>query len=526
MGRTETPWKQISKSIWGADLIDGLWFYDETKNYSVNDQIKWGMKEYQCISPVTGWVEWDLSNAPDTNSYWVMIGKFIKTTTDYDQTEDWVFKIMEIWLPSGDVTITMPTTGWDDWDVRFFQTLPANVGIATLDLNWQSLDGDTNNIILPANAYLEIQKTGSVNDFRIIRSKNISKEFIPSDLPNLEFWIDANDQTSFTTTWNTITACTEKANSYATASVSGAPQLQSGQINGKAAIFFDGANDNLNFGDRELHNNGAGRWLHIYAVAQATATGDVVIGKYTTTGNMREWYFRTGSTRIYENWDQSGNEATTNTDMIIGDWSCGELRWEAGNKSQYYLNGGYREQSSLAVNGIEDTGADMIVGTYNGLLNDMNGWIAEVCVFSRPLTTTEQAQMNEYFTNKYALSVWSPTFIPKSFSVSSSLVGAVSVDTMLNVAGGVASNDAPFIVPFNCRLRAIMATTVGAETWTARILRNGSSIQTMAISNVDNYRQSFTRQLTAGDKLSFEAVIGSSGDLESPAISIILEERF
>jgi len=93
------------------------------------------------------------------------------------------------------------------------------------------------------------------------------------------------------------------------------------------------------------------------------------------------------------------------------------------------------------------------------------------------------------------------------------------------VAGGVASNDAPFIVPFNCNIKAIMATTVGAETWTARLYRNGSTFRDMSVSNVDNYRQTITRQLTAGDKISFEAVIGSSGDLESPAISIILEER-
>ena len=518
------------RQIWlneltGGSLSNGLWFYDETKNYSVNDQVKWGLNKYKCVSVVTGWKRGDLSNTPDTNSDWAMVGKFIKITTDYDQTEDWTFKIMEIWLPSGDVTITMPTTGREDWDIRFFQTLPANVGIATLDLNWQTLDGDTNNIVLPADSYLEIQKTGSANDFKIIRSKNISKEFIPSDLTNLEFWIDANDPTSFTTTWNTITACTEKANSYATASVSGTPQLQSGQINWKSAIFFDGANDNLNFGDIELHNNGAGRGLHIYAVAKPTATGDVVIGKYTTTGDRREWFFRTGYTRIYENWDQSGNEATTNADMIMDDYSVGELRWEAGNRSQFYLNGGYREQSVNVVNDIEDTGADMIVGTYNGLSNDMNGWIAEVCVFSRPLTTTEQAQMNEYFTNKYALSVWSPTFIPRSLCVSSSLSGTVSADTMLNVAGGAASDDAPFIVPFNCNIKYMMATTVGAETWTARIYRNGSTFRDMSVSNVDNRRQSFTRQVTAGDKISFGAIIGSSGDLESPAISIILEER-
>ncbi len=62
---------QIQENVLtGSRLNTWLWFYDETKNYSINDQIKWGMKEYQCISPVTGWVEWDLSNAPDISSDW------------------------------------------------------------------------------------------------------------------------------------------------------------------------------------------------------------------------------------------------------------------------------------------------------------------------------------------------------------------------------------------------------------------------------------------------------------------------
>jgi len=510
-------------TITGASVASSVGIYDETVNYIAGSVVLWKHKEYKCSVAITGGDKGDLSNAPGLSSSWYKVDRYISVASDYDATQPWIFRTMEIKIIS-DIDITMPSSGFQAGETFFFQTLSGNGGNATLNPNGYTIDGDLNNIVLPSNSYLEIEKTTG-NDWKIIRSKNISKEFAPSDLADLEFWLDANDSSSFTLSGNTITACTEKANSYATVSISGTPQLQSSQVNGKAAIFFDGANDNLNFGDRELHNNGAGRGLHIYAIAKPNATNDVIIGKYTTAGNMREWFFRTGYTRIYENGDQSGNEASTNTDMIIGDWSCGELRWGAGNKSQYYLNGGYREQSSLAVNDIEDTGADMIVGTYNGTANDMNGWIAEICVFSRPLTKTEQAQMNEYFTNKYALSIWSPTFIPKSFSVSSSLGGTVSVDTMLNVAGGVASNDAPFIVPFNCNLKAIMATTVGAETWSARVYRNGATLRTMAINNVDNYRRTYTTAVTAGDKISFGAVIGSSGDLESPAISIILEER-
>ncbi len=89
---------------------------------------------------------------------------------------------------------------------------------------------------------------------------------------------------------------------------------------------------------------------------------------------MREWYFRTGSTRIYENGDQSGNEATTNTDMIIGDYSVCELKWEAGNRSQFYaayedaMEIGQRLQKEL------DSGQDSLFGSKEILSVGGNGY--------------------------------------------------------------------------------------------------------------------------------------------------------
>jgi len=523
MPRNKGRGKQIFEdTLTGADLVDSIGIYDETDNYSTGTVRLWKAIRYTAIVPITGGVEGDLSNAPDGSLRWLPTDGYISVNSDYTSSDPWVFRTMEI-ITASDINITMPASGFQSGEKFFFQTLSGN---AILNPNGYTIDGNSNNIVLPSDSYLEIEKTTG-NDWKIIRSKNISKEFSPSDLANLEFWMDANDSSSFTLSGNTITACTEKANSYATASVSGTPQLQSGQINGKAAIFFDGSNDNLNFGDRELHNNGAGRGLHIYAVAKPTATGDVVIGKYTVAGNMREWFFRTGYTRIYENGDQSGNEATTNIDMIIGDWSIGELSWEAGSRSKYYLNGGLRGQSSNAVNDIEDTGADLIVGTYNGLSNDMNGWIAEICVFSRPLTTAEQAQMNEYFTNKYAIPASQTQTAVRSITMQFTSSGNLSTDRYLDV-DGMASNINPITLPFASTLKSVSISTEKGtnETWTCRVRRNEVNRYNRSITAVDKtIVDNITTTFEANDEIMVYAELGTSGTIRNPKVTLVFEKR-
>ena len=510
-----------NNTILGSTVCFNIGIYDETSDYPSYSQVVWNGKKYRNNTSVTGSSEGDLSNAPDVSSNWEDADGLITVTADYGSTESWIFRTMES-NPVTDITISLPSSlaNWEVGDIKFFQSLNTHTYNTVIDLNGHNLEGDTENVIIPPGGYLEIQYIGS-SHLNVIRKKDIIKEFIPSDLTNLEFWLDANDTSQFTTSGNTITAVTEGSpNSHSSVSVSGTPQLQTAQINGKNSIYFDGNNDNINFGDVELHDNGVGRGLHIYVVANPNATGDVCIAKYTSSGDRREWYFRTGSTRIYENGDQSGNEATTYEDMIIGDYSIGELKWEAGNRSGFYLNGGFRQQSSNAVNDIEDTTSDLIVGTYNGLANDMNGLIAEICVFSRPLTAIEQNQMNEYFTNKYGIISHSGQFTPRSFQLGVARNGTVSIDEYLRREDGTDTKLAPFVVPFNCNLVAMSATTYGAETWTARIRRNGAIRYNLSISSADNrFSDNIIRSFSAGDKISFQAIIGSSGDLECPAIT-------
>ena len=79
MAQTRMNSSQINKSVWWADLIDSLWFYDETKNYNINDQVKRWLNVYRAKTVITWWAEWDYTNSPDLSSNWESIDSIAYT---------------------------------------------------------------------------------------------------------------------------------------------------------------------------------------------------------------------------------------------------------------------------------------------------------------------------------------------------------------------------------------------------------------------------------------------------------------
>jgi len=75
MARTQITNRQIlDKSLTGADLNDGLRFYDETHPYNVGDIVDWQGTRYICVNPTAPTEGGDLSNAPDISSDWKLQG--------------------------------------------------------------------------------------------------------------------------------------------------------------------------------------------------------------------------------------------------------------------------------------------------------------------------------------------------------------------------------------------------------------------------------------------------------------------
>lgn len=80
MWKTTATWEQIrNDSLTWADINDWYGLYDETDNYSIWQIVLWRTKKYKAIAAVTGWAEWDFSNAPDVSANWESIDSIMYT---------------------------------------------------------------------------------------------------------------------------------------------------------------------------------------------------------------------------------------------------------------------------------------------------------------------------------------------------------------------------------------------------------------------------------------------------------------
>ena len=74
MARSEIHGTQISDdTLTGADLYDGLGFYDETNDYTVGSTVLWSGSTYRCDTAVSGTIGGDLSHAPDISPSWTKL---------------------------------------------------------------------------------------------------------------------------------------------------------------------------------------------------------------------------------------------------------------------------------------------------------------------------------------------------------------------------------------------------------------------------------------------------------------------
>jgi len=505
----------------GASIVRDMEVYDETEALFTGVVRFWQGKVWETRTNIAARVEGDLSAAPHLINDWKEVLGFLGVSSDYDQTEDWVFLYMDLKL-SSDITITMPGGGWKEGEIKFFNSFwGSGINTATLKLNGNTIDTSTDDIVIHAGGYLELLFT--CGEWRMIRSRNISNPFKPSDIPNLEFWIDANDTSSFTTTGSVITSVTEKStNSYATSSIMGTVTLESNVVNGQDVMRFSGTNNNLNFGNINLHDNSATRGIHIYAVTNTLAMNDTIISKYDTAGDNRCWRLRTNRQEIFENGSGAGNEATTYVNSI-GSWMVLSTRWETLSNSKTYINGGLRQVSSNTVDDILNGTSDLLVGAERVSSNDLLGDVAELLVYSRPLTDSEMHNLNKYFSHKYDLILFNENFIPRTFSLSTAINQNVNSDTFLRRQDGTPSDTTPYVVPFSCQMTSISASSDGNATWDAEFVRDGITRYTLSITATDSGYINATRTLNAGDKISMMAA-NISGSVNRPGITIWFEE--
>jgi len=74
MPRTQVQKEDIKNNeLTGASFVSGMKIYNETANYSINDETQWAGTIWRALVAITGGAEGDLTNAPDVSSDWEQV---------------------------------------------------------------------------------------------------------------------------------------------------------------------------------------------------------------------------------------------------------------------------------------------------------------------------------------------------------------------------------------------------------------------------------------------------------------------
>ncbi len=336
----------------------------------------------------------------------VVIPNTIDVTSDYGATESWVFN--EAYCDSSSaLTMTFPVPASMVYFPNGSRRMMFNNGTGTvyIDPNGNDIDGSPVERMIQPNGWLHIGKID--DEIRVLDSSLFSVAIVPTDISNLELWVDFSDASTLTMSGSSITGVVSKdPSSHASVSVTSV-LAELSALNGKqVADFGVGTNNsNVDFGDLEVHDNTRG--LHVIVVAQANSTNDMLVAKYGSS-SLREWYMGTSVFRNYE-LATGGTQGSANLNISDMEWSVYEAKWAPGAIVKTWMNGIAYGTDYSVPNSMADTAANLYLGAYNtGTSSELSGKIAEVIIYSDNLTENERAGLVSYLSGKYGLALNPP----------------------------------------------------------------------------------------------------------------------
>lgn len=204
------------------------------------------------------------------------------------------------------------------------------------------------------------------------------------------------------------------------------PALTTGAINNSIlpAITFNGTSQYMSMGaDFANLTTGASIFLVLDPTSSSgtgdpcafgnAANSDAIFAQ--TVGQNAKLFTYHGST--------SSSVATTNTPLTISSYQLLEMTFLQGSGSgtgtgTIFVNGTQEKQSTTMQNLNNVSRTKNYVGTGIGLTNYFQGSIAELLVFSAPLSASQRASVESYVLSKYAIgntpTLDAPTFTPLS----------------------------------------------------------------------------------------------------------------
>lgn len=276
--------------------------------------------------------------------------------------------------------------------------------------------------------------------FCIDPAVSVGSSKTPRQLDNCLLWLDGSDTTTMTLSSNIVSAWSSKGTSSFVAipqqlsnlpANNYSPLYVAGAVNGLGAIYFDGSNDYMYVGSLTALANIPGytsfvvlspvylNATQVYAGLQ----GGVSSGTYDFFG-----YYNSLDT-LRTGFDGGGNGALNYTTRNDGQKIVISTVRSAGTANTFV--NGYQIQTNGTVNANSDSGINRLgigANTYLSGTQPYKGYICEIIIYNRALTSAERRQIERYLTNK-----WRIPFLQSSLSN----VDLVNRKTLTSAAGNV-----------------------------------------------------------------------------------------
>ena len=207
------------------------------------------------------------------------------------------------------------------------------------------------------------------------------------------------------------------------------PTWEQYAFNGKPALFFDGStgDKNLNNITQNLVGSGSARTIFIVAQKKCEWSDGGTLFSFRKTPLMGAlmWYSTGGNLYTYTDGQTTTNNATVDNSLLniayINPTFFTYLVSTQNAKIDLYLNGTQQSVSQVGNIASENGTNGFTVGAREDFGSQgWKGWIAEVIVYDRALTTTERQSVESYLQTKYGTTGLPPVFnnIPSATVIS------------------------------------------------------------------------------------------------------------
>lgn len=177
------------------------------------------------------------------------------------------------------------------------------------------------------------------------------------------------------------------------------PTLQTAIVNGKPVVRFDGVDDWLETASAQLVG-ADGTWTAFSVAKPQNTTGIKLIASHDNGGSVRVAQFLRYNAAALETvtFDTAGGNAAVTGGAVSG-FDLLEAKRTA-TTLEAFLNGTSVVQASPA-GAPKSAAVALHIGAYRGASEFMNGDIAELLIYNRALTTTEQSDIRSYIAGRF-----------------------------------------------------------------------------------------------------------------------------